>query len=47
MEAVRLRVKDLDLAQYEIVVRDGKGGKTDSNNCELLCKTYNRAKGNK
>lgn len=24
-----------------------KGGKTNSNNCELLCKTHNRAKGNK
>ncbi|MEW5888529.1 MAG: integron integrase [Pseudomonadota bacterium] len=27
MEAVRLRVKDVDLARGEIVVRDGKGGK--------------------
>lgn len=27
MEAVRLRVKDVDLARREIVVRDGKGGK--------------------
>jgi integron integrase len=27
MEAVRLRVKDLDLNRLEIVVRDGKGGK--------------------
>lgn len=24
-----------------------KGGKTDQNNCQLLCKTHNRAKGNK
>jgi hypothetical protein len=24
-----------------------KGGKTDTNNCEMLCKTHNRAKGNK
>jgi 5-methylcytosine-specific restriction endonuclease McrA len=24
-----------------------KGGKTDINNCELLCKTHNRAKGNR
>lgn len=27
MEAVRLRVKDVDLSRCEIVVRDGKGGK--------------------
>jgi integron integrase len=27
MECVRLRVKDLDLARLELVVRDGKGGK--------------------
>ena len=24
-----------------------KGGKTDTTNCEMLCKTHNRAKGNK
>jgi integron integrase len=27
MEAVRLRVKDVELARHEIIVRDGKGGK--------------------
>ena len=27
MEAVRLRVKDVELSRCEIVVRDGKGGK--------------------
>jgi integron integrase len=27
MEAIRLRVKDLDLAQHQVVVRDGKGMK--------------------
>lgn len=27
MEAVRLRVKDVELARREIIVRDGKGGK--------------------
>jgi integrase len=27
MECVRLRVKDLDFAQHQIVVRDGKGMK--------------------
>jgi len=27
LECLRLRVKDLDLARHEIVVRDGKGGK--------------------
>ena len=24
-----------------------KGGATDKNNCEMLCKTHNRAKGNR
>ena len=24
-----------------------KGGKTDAKNCQMLCKTHNRAKGNK
>ena len=24
-----------------------KGGATDSNNCQMLCKTHNRAKGNR
>ena len=27
LEALRLRVKDVDVARREIVVRDGKGGK--------------------
>jgi integrase len=27
MECVRLRVKDIDFAQHQIIVRDGKGGK--------------------
>ena len=27
MEVVRLRVKDIDFAQHQIIVRDGKGGK--------------------
>lgn len=27
MEAVRLRVKDIELTRREIIVRDGKGGK--------------------
>ena len=27
MEAARLRVKDIDVARREILVRDGKGGK--------------------
>ena len=27
IEAVRLRVKDVELARKEIIIRDGKGGK--------------------
>lgn len=26
---------------------EGKGGATDPKNCQLLCKTHNRAKGNR
>jgi integrase len=33
MEAVRLRVKDLDFGYMEVTVRDGKGGKTAARSC--------------
>lgn len=37
-------IKDMDA---DHVSAWSKGGKTDANNCEMLCKTHNRAKGNR
>ncbi len=37
-------LKDMDA---DHVTAWSKGGATDSNNCEMLCKTHNRAKGNR
>ena len=38
------KLKDMDA---DHVAAWSKGGKTDISNCEMLCKTHNRAKGNK
>jgi site-specific recombinase XerD len=40
MEAVRLRVKDVELARKEIIIRDGKGGKdrVTIGNCQCSCR---------
>lgn len=37
-------IKDMDA---DHVAAWSKGGKTDASNCEMLCKTHNRAKGNR
>lgn len=37
-------IKDMDA---DHVTAWSKGGATDINNCEMLCKTHNRAKGNR
>jgi hypothetical protein len=37
-------IKDMDA---DHVAAWSKGGKTDTSNCEMLCKTHNRAKGNR
>ncbi|MFI8380591.1 HNH endonuclease family protein [Leeuwenhoekiella sp. NPDC079379] len=37
-------IKEMDADHVEAW---SKGGKTDTKNCEMLCKTHNRAKGNK
>ena len=36
-------LKDMDA---DHVAAWSKGGKTEESNCELLCKSHNRAKGN-
>lgn len=33
--------------QYDHVTAWSKGGVTDEANCQMLCKTHNRAKGNR
>lgn len=38
------KIKEMDA---DHVTAWSKGGKTDIKNCEMLCKTHNRAKGNK
>ncbi len=37
-------LKDMDA---DHVLAWSKGGATDESNCQMLCKTHNRAKGNK
>jgi 5-methylcytosine-specific restriction endonuclease McrA len=41
------RIYSLKEMDADHVTAWSKGGKTDINNCEMLCKTHNRAKGNK
>ncbi len=41
------RIWKLDEMDADHVSAWSKGGTTDINNCEMLCKTHNRAKGNK
>ena len=36
IEAVRLRVKDVELARKEIIIRDGKGGKGGKDRVTML-----------
>jgi len=41
------RIWRLDEMDADHVGAWSKGGKTDISNCEMLCKTHNRAKGNR
>jgi hypothetical protein len=41
------RIYKLNEMDADHVTAWSKGGKTDTKNCEMLCKTHNRAKGNK
>lgn len=41
------KIWKLDEMDADHVTAWSKGGKTDKNNCEMLCKTHNRAKGNR
>jgi len=43
----KTRIYKLKEMDADHVTAWSKGGKTDSSNCEMLCKTHNRAKGNK
>ena len=42
-----IRNKIIDEMDADPVSAWSKGGATDIKNCEMLCKTHNRAKGNK
>jgi 5-methylcytosine-specific restriction endonuclease McrA len=41
------KVWKLDEMDADHVAAWSKGGKTSAENCQLLCKTHNRAKGNR
>ena len=46
-EANRTKIWKLSEMDADHVAAWSKGGATDINNCQMLCKTHNRAKGNK
>jgi hypothetical protein len=46
-DANKQRIWALSDMDADHVAAWSKGGKTDINNCEMLCKTHNRAKGNR
>ena len=43
----KARIWQLKEMDADHVTAWSKGGATDSKNCQMLCKTHNRAKGNK
>lgn len=46
-EAQKVRIYKLNEMDADHVTAWSKGGATDISNCQMLCKTHNRAKGNK
>ena len=46
-EATRTKIWDLKEMDADHVTAWSKGGATDIDNCQMLCKTHNRAKGNR
>ena len=46
-DANKARIWKLDEMDADHVAAWSKGGTTSASNCELLCKTHNRAKGNR
>jgi 5-methylcytosine-specific restriction endonuclease McrA len=46
-DANKKKIWKIDEMDADHVSAWSKGGKTDINNCQMLCKTHNRAKGNK
>ena len=46
-EANRTRIWEFDEMDADHVTAWSKGGATDASNCQMLCKTHNRAKGNR
>ena len=46
-EALRARIWKINEMDADHVSAWSKGGSTDISNCQMLCKSHNRAKGNK
>lgn len=46
-DANKKRILKIDEMDADHVSAWSKGGKTDIKNCQMLCKTHNRAKGNR
>ena len=46
-DADKNRIWDLKEMDADHVAAWSKGGSTDIKNCEMLCQTHNRAKGNR
>ena len=46
-DANRTRIWKLSEMDADHVTAWSKGGETDISNCQMLCKTHNRAKGNR
>ncbi len=46
-DAARTRIYKLNEMDADHVTAWSKGGSTDIGNCQMLCKTHNRAKGNR
>ena len=46
-DANKSRIWEFDEMDADHVSAWSKGGATDASNCQMLCKTHNRAKGNR
>jgi hypothetical protein len=46
-DANKAKIWAIDAMEADHVTAWGKGGATDTSNCQMLCTTHNRAKGNR
>lgn len=47
LDTNRTKILTLKEMDADHVLAWSKGGSTDESNCQMLCKTHNRAKGNR